>query len=202
LSFHKTGTKTLSAALSILGYEVCGVRTDLADTLFSKNFSPVWEIVDEYDAFQDNPWPILYKELDSRYPNSKFILTVRNEQKWIASVVNHFGENHTEMRRLIYGVGHPKGKEDIYLNKYLTHNQEVIKYFQDTKDRLLVVSWEKGDGWKELCGFLNCSIPNKTFPHINKGAYSSFGRIFKRLKICLTKSEMIQMIIRKLQKVN
>jgi len=172
IGFQKTGTSTLDVSLTSLGYKVLGVRKNLASKLFRNDIESVLKITEKFDAFQDNPWPLLYKELDKKYPNSKFILTIRDESKWINSVVNHFGKNHTEMRRWIYGVGHPAGNEEIYLKKFKNHNNEVLKYFSNRQDDLLVVEWENGDGWKKLCDFLNEPIPNQSFPHVNKGNYS------------------------------
>jgi hypothetical protein len=192
IGFHKTGTSTLDIALKKLGYNVCGVRHDLTEKLFEHDLNPIFKIVDKYDAFQDNPWPILYKELDKRYSHSKFILTLRNEDKWIQSVVNYFGDSDTEMRRWIYGVGHPKGNEEIYLEKYRNHNHEVVEYFKDRKDDLLVVSWENGDGWKELCQFLGKSIPDIEFPHANKGADQMKMRRYRKLKKLLQKLKRLK----------
>lgn len=176
IGFHKTGTSTLDLALTRLGYRVLGVRTDLASSLFSNDIESVLNLTQEYDAFQDNPWPLLYKELDKRYPNSKFILTVRDENKWINSVVNHFGYDHTEMRRWIYGIGHPKENESIYLEKYKGHNNEVLNYFHERKEDLLVINWENGDGWEKICNFLKEPVPNEDFPHANKGNYSNIKK--------------------------
>ncbi len=172
IGFHKTGTTTLDIALQTLGYNVLGDRIDLAPYLFKNELDVVFQITDKFEAFQDNPWPILFKEMDRRYPNSKFILTIREESRWIKSVVNYFGESHTEMRRWIYGVGHPKGNEAIYLNRYRNHNEEVYQYFEHRKEDLCILSWENGDDWEKLCHFLNKPIPNIPFPHANKGNYS------------------------------
>lgn len=169
VGFHKTGTTTLGVALSILGYKVLGGRTDMASILFNGDTESVLKITEDFDAFQDNPWPLLYREFDRKYPDCKFILTIRDDDRWIRSVVNHFGEEQTEMRRWIYGVGHPKGNEQIYLEKYKNHNKEVQKYFRKTPNDLLVVNWENGDGWKELCAFLNEPVSDKPFPHANRG---------------------------------
>jgi len=172
IGFHKTGTSTLDVALQELGYKVLGARTDLAATLLNGDIEEALEQCDEYDALQDNPWPLLYKELDDRYPNSKFILTVRDENKWIKSVTNHFGKDHSELRRWIYGIGHPLGNEEVYLNRYKDHNQDVLQYFSHRKDDLLVIEWDQGKGWEEICDFLNEPIPDQVFPHANKGNYS------------------------------
>ena len=86
VGFHKTGTKTLAAALRLLGYRVTGPNwtkeVDIATTASSRAMA----LVDQFDAFQDNPWPLLYRELDTRCPESKFILTTRDADRWITSV--------------------------------------------------------------------------------------------------------------------
>jgi hypothetical protein len=33
---------------------------------------------------------------------------------------------------------------------------------------LLVVDWARGHGWEALCGFLDLSIPEVPFPHLNR----------------------------------
>ena len=74
------------------------------------------DLVARYDAFQDNPWPVLYRDLDEAYPGSKFILTLHDPQAWIASLVRHFGLEETPMRRWIYGFGCPQGNEAVYVS--------------------------------------------------------------------------------------
>ena len=190
IGFHKTGTSTLDQALKALDYKVCGPRIDLANSLFKNDLSPLWKITETYDAFQDNPWALLYKELDAKYPGSKFILTLRDDKKWLKSIVNYFGKTSTDMRKYIYGVGYPVGNEAIYLARYQQHNNQVRQYFKDRPGDLIELSWEKGDGWGELCGFLDKPVPSIPFPHANKGSDagqkrksigSRFKKKFKRL---------------------
>ncbi len=64
IGFHKTGTSTLDSALVELGYKVLGTRIDLASNLFNEDFETVFKLTEKYDAFQDNPWPLLYKKFD------------------------------------------------------------------------------------------------------------------------------------------
>jgi hypothetical protein len=98
VGFHKTGTTSLQAALQILGYRVCGVRLELASSLLMGDVAATLRLTDRYDAFRDNPWPALYRELDVRHPKSRFILTTRTEDAWLHSVVRHFG---TSERRCV-----------------------------------------------------------------------------------------------------
>lgn len=75
------------------------------------------------------------------------------------------------MRQWIYGIGHAEGNEELYLEKYNTYKKEVMSYFSNRQDDLLIVDWGKGDGWEKICEFLDEPIPNEPFPHANKGDY-------------------------------
>ncbi len=171
IGFHKTGTKTLAKALTLLGYRVTGPN-GVNDQNIRHNLMPmVLELAEQYDAFQDNPWPLVYQQMSQLYPESKFILTLRETDSWIKSVCNHFGSNKTPMRELIYGVGYPLGNESHYCSVYEKHNQEVLQFFEKQHDRLLIVNFSNGDGWDKICTFLQKPLPSFAFPHENKGNY-------------------------------
>lgn len=168
IGFHKTGTTSLEVALGALGYRVTGPNGHLDPDIEKNALTVAYDLVEQYDAFQDNPWPILYKELDAKYPGSKFILTLRDSQSWIRSQVKYFGRRETPMRNWIYGVGNPEGNEAVYVERFEAHNREVLDYFRDRSDDLLVMDLAKGDGWEKLCPFLNLTVPVTPFPHTNK----------------------------------
>ena len=168
IGFHKTGTTSLAEALRILGYRVTGPNGVTDPDIAQNVFSMAHALVEEYDAFQDNPWPIIYKELDAKYANSKFIITVRSSESWINSQVRHFGRRETPMRHWIYGAGCPEGNEDIYVRRFEGRNDGVFDYFKDRPDDLLVLPLTEGEGWARLCPFLGKDIPNEPFPHANK----------------------------------
>jgi len=66
IGFHKTGTTSLNVALNTLGYRVTGPN-GVNDPDIAKNVLRMADdLVKRYDAFQDNPWPIIYKELDAK----------------------------------------------------------------------------------------------------------------------------------------
>ena len=168
IGFHKTGTSSLSAALKKIGYRVTGPN-GVDDANIATNVVAMADrLVDQFDAFQDNPWPIIYKELDAKYPGSKFILTLRDSTSWITSGVKHFGIRETPMRNWIYGVGCPEGNEIIYVERFEKHNEEVRQHFQDRPQDLLIMDLAKGDGWEKLCPFLGVKTRRGTFPHANK----------------------------------
>ena len=167
IGFQKTGTKTLAAALRTLGYKVTGPNGVMDPRIQDTVHTRVRNLVRLFDAFQDNPWPVLYRELDHEYPGSKFVLSVRSPEAWIKSVVGHFGTFETPMRKWIYGAGYPRGNEAIYLRRYETHNAEALAYFEHRPNDLLVMDVVAGDGWEKLCPFLGKIAPAVPFPHVN-----------------------------------
>lgn len=167
IGFHKTGTTTLASALRLLGYRVTGPfgihDTDIAQTAKDQAV----RIARDWDAVQDNPWPLVYQDLDRAFPGSKFVLTIRETDDWFASVERHFGGESTPMREWIYGVGDPVGSEAIYKNRFDQHNREVVEYFANRPGDLLVLPITKGAGWTPLCEFLGVEEPSSDFPHSN-----------------------------------
>ncbi len=172
IGFQKTGTTTLLAVFRALGYYCKDSGKELVPALMRGDLQPAFDVVDQHDAFEDNPWPLIYRELDERYPGSKFILTIRDEASWIKSVVNHLGYLPDAMQKLVYGVGFPAGYEDVFLERYRRHNTEVQAYFADRPDDLLVVNFSAGQGWDEICAFLGHDVPEIAFPHEFKGTYT------------------------------
>lgn len=174
IGFHKTGTTSLELALRKLGYRVTGSFGTKDPDIAGKVHEMAYTMVDKFDAFEDNPWPILYRELDERFPCSKFVLTRRPTESWIRSQVKDFATTETPMRRWIYGedAGCPAGNEDTYVARYERHNREVQEYFADRPDDLLVIDLPNDDGWSRLCPFLGHETPNEPFPHANKASWS------------------------------
>lgn len=167
IGFHKTGTTSMGAALETLGYRVAGPFGVHDPDIRSYALRRALEIAAHCDAAQDNPWPLFYRQLDERFPGSRFVLTVRDPQRWIESVSGHFGEQSTPMREWIYGAGSPLGNEEAYLARFERHRREVSDYFADRPEDLLVMDLEAGHGWPRLCAFLGCDPPGPPFPHAN-----------------------------------
>ena len=174
IGFHKTGTTSLEVALKKLGYRVTGSFGTKDPDIAQKVHAMAREIAGQYDAFEDNPWPVLYRELDEWFPGSKFILTRRPAANWIRSQVRDFATTETPMRRWIYGenAGCPEGNEDTYVARYERHNREVLDYFRERPDDLLVMDIPADAQWDRLCAFLGHDVPNEPFPHANKASWS------------------------------
>lgn len=183
IGFQKSGTSTIGYALELLGLKVKGFSPELLEAVKSENWEEIKQVVDQFDAFQDNPWPILYEKLDQLYPGSKFILTERDVESWYGSALNHFKGTQTEMRIFIYGKGDPEGHKDAYMNRYTQHYKDVKQYFKDRPNDLLVMDLKGGDGWEKLCGFLGKQQPKRDFPHKNrKEVRTWWGTILTKIR--------------------
>lgn len=170
IGLNRTGTTTLGLCLQHLGYHHTSVHEDAFACYRDGNMDKLLEIVSGYDSFEDWPWPLVYREIDRAFPDSKFILTGRiSADIWLNSISRLARlTGPTEYRRLVYGHAMPDGHESEYLDYYHRHNREVEEYFRDRPDKLLVVSWDSGNGWDELCEFIGCAVPDLPFPHVNR----------------------------------
>lgn len=183
----KTGTTSLTEALKILGFRAShwDDHIQLLNAHQNNDFSS--KIFQDYDAFLDLPIPLMYKQLDKEFPNSKFILTIREEYAWVNSLLFHTakiknkGGVIAKEQELFYG----NFTKDNLLNTYRQHNCEVIEYFKSKPNQLLVLHLPLKD-WKPLCNFLNLQIHKQNFPHCNQRYNNPVAQfiyaIFKRLK--------------------
>lgn len=177
IGFQKTGTTTLTMALRALGFTVAHPSQTVNLALKGKDLPKdeadrtvrdiVFDFADKTDAAQDSPVFLLFRELDERFPGSKFVYTAREPDKWIGSAVNHFGERPNAMHAWMYGVPFPKGHEDAWLARFTAHREEVREYFADRPDDLLTMDLARGDGWHKLVTFLGPELM-PPFPHGNK----------------------------------
>jgi hypothetical protein len=153
----KTGTTSMYKALKILGYRTVQILRG------GKEPKEGWaEYIKKlkYDAYVDYPMfeEDLFIQIDRAIPNSKFILTIRDNASWEISFKNFFlNASEKQKTNVLKGI-----------NK---HNEKVINYFKDRPSQLLVMNIIDGDGWEKICKFLNKPIPAKSFPHKNKGLY-------------------------------
>jgi hypothetical protein len=177
IGMHKTGTTSLHHALKILDFD----SGHWNDAHWAK---AIWREMSVYGksrtleynhAVSDLPITVLYEELDRAYPGSKFILTTRNEGAWLKSVENHWDHKSNPFReawstdpfthkihKVLYGQ---KGFDAlIFLARFRRHNQEVLEYFKDRPQDLLVMDMSNGSGWPDLCSFLDRPIPSCKYP--------------------------------------
>jgi hypothetical protein len=171
----KTGTKTLRECCTIWGLRHQSLAPDCFELLLAQKTDQILKRVEESDSFEDTPWYLLYREIDERFPDSKFILTKRKSPavwfgsycKWAARFRPEFA---FRVREYVFGGKEPCEHEVKYVEKYLAHNEAVRRYFMEKPGHLLEVCWEGGDGWAQLASFLGFDVPACAFPHRNRSS--------------------------------
>ena len=180
IGLSKTGTTSLFAALSILGYRAetyRHLRERSLNEWFKGDFSH--DYLSELDAVTDLPIGAFYPALDIRYPGSKFILTTRNKTDWLESCSKFFAPTKMYLEKLgsfrdfsqISAYGVVSYNEALFSYAYDTHMSGVRSYFSNRPEDLLTMSIVDGEGWEKLCPFLEEEIPNHEFPKTLPGGF-------------------------------
>jgi hypothetical protein len=180
IGLHKTGTTSLHHALRILGYKSAHWKSAhwaraIWEEMKALGHSPT---IENHYAVSDLPIGMMYPALDTAYPGSKFILTVRGEREWLESVKGHFDPAKNPFRdqwdhdpfshRLHLALyGRREFEEGVFLARYRRHIAEVKEYFSNRRGDLLVMDIGSGAGWHELCGFLRAPLPDVPYPRRN-----------------------------------
>jgi|APSaa5957512622_1039677.scaffolds.fasta_scaffold135328_1 hypothetical protein len=167
IGYPKTGTTTLAECFKILKYKEIKLydyfikwfqsNKNINDILNDKYFL---KEIKENRMFADWPFHLIYKEIYKKFPNSKFILTIRKDKKtWEESLARY---KKRKIKKTMLWKGLPP-------NQYEKHIREVKEHFKNSPNNLLIMCFEKGDEWEKLCTFLKEEVPNTKFPHKNKG---------------------------------
>ena len=188
VGFHKTGTTSLGSALKTLGYSWQGWSESLSMEFHAGNIDALLKATDAREAFEDFPWPLLFKEIHARHPDTKFILTRReNMDVWFESLVRHCDRNpptKSDFRRHLYGIEHPREDPEHVKAVHQKHIEDVRQYAQRYSVPLLEVCFTPGkDSWIPICDFLGKPIPNKPFPVSNQATSGTTRqRIVRKIK--------------------
>jgi fructose-1,6-bisphosphatase/inositol monophosphatase family enzyme len=172
IGLSKTGTSSLAQALQRLGYRT---KDCMGALRYARgNLSSIdMDTVLAHDALTDTPIPSFYRELDARFPGSKFILTVRDRAGWLQSCRKQFNEKSAATR----SEAHRRLFEDLYgtdvfdearfADGYDRFVAGVHEHFRDRPGDLLVLDVAAGEGWDKLCPFLRRPVPDLPFPKAN-----------------------------------
>lgn len=193
----KTGTTSLKKAFEDLGFLVGNQRK--AEILydkyyFSNEFGPIIDYCKTAQVFQDAPFscPDIFRHLDKSYPNSKFILTIRDDsEQWYKSITKFHAKKFGKGGRIptaedlknaeyirkgfMYNTvklhktpdSDPYNK-DIMIGHYEKHNREVLEYFKDRPDDLLVINLSNPDDYERFVNFIGVESPYSEFPWENR----------------------------------
>lgn len=173
IGLNKTATKSLAQCLEAMGCRHHSYSLDAFRLYQQEDWQALFEIMDGYDSFEDWPWPLMYRQIDQRYPQARFILTTRSSpETWYRSLCKmavRMGPLN-QFEKPIYGYAMPQGRRREHLQFYNNHNAQVRRYFADKPGKLLEVCFEHGVDMAELCRFLDQPYCEFTPPHANKSA--------------------------------
>ena len=183
--FGRTGTDSLRAALTILGFGPCHHMYEIRD--HPEQAKP-WHdyfcggakldldlLFDGYRSQVDWPGAHLWRESAAHFPDAKVILSVRDPESWYAS----YSKTIKAFRAAEMPPEAPHMRQiqefiEVFLADRLDTKEHAIADFNAhiaevtsaiPANRLLV--YELGSSWEPLCAFLNVPVPDQDYPHTN-----------------------------------
>jgi len=172
IGLSRTGTTSLSKALSILGYKSIHLPGFLYFPHYFIQLKPKY--LNNYDAFSDISVIPFYKKLDARFKHAKFIYTIRDKEKWLESCsryprfqmpIHKVPLKLIALRYEIYNSIQFDYRK--FSRAYDDHHNDVMEYFSKREEELLIMSPRDNNKWNKLSEFLNVPIPNCQYPRIN-----------------------------------
>ena len=179
IGLNKTGTTSLTFALNELGMKLvrCPDDRTILKELMVGNYK--LSILNEFDGITAVVAAPFFAQWDLMYPESKFILTVRDKESWLNSIETHWrrkpvlqesiNDPKIVLRMLqrvaIFGTYQFNRERLSYI--YDLHYQMVKEYFKDRPESLLVINICGGEGWEKICPFFESPVLDRPFPRKN-----------------------------------
>jgi hypothetical protein len=186
----RTGTYSLKLAINQLGLGPChhmeavlnGMAAQVPLWNAALNGQPDWQAI--YAGFHSAvDWPTagFFRELPKIYPTAKFVLTLRDPEKWadsfaatIYKLVGGREQAPPDKKAwldmadgIIAKTGFPTGLDhDALVKAFIAHN-EAVKATVPSRQLLV---YEVKDGWDPLCSFIGVAPPAEPFPRTNHRA--------------------------------
>ena len=178
IGLSKTGTRSLHDALGVLGLRSVhwggpdlqaavqrGPEIRAAVERALREGRPLLDDLEDADAYSDiHALSINFDVLDRQYEGSRFILTVRNIDEWLASRQRHVEANQAMQARGEYDGTFLEVDVEGWRAEMVEHEERVVSYFSGRPNDLLVLDIASGHGWERLCPFLDLPVPEASFP--------------------------------------
>lgn len=183
IGLSRTGTRSLTAALHVLGWDTVHYPTDAASLEAMARGDGDFPLLRHYDGLTDITTVPFVHELDARYPGSKFVLTTREPEGWLRSCENHWrGRSpfeppqdedhrvHMEIRRFLRAAvyGCYAFAPERFVRVRDAHTAAMRAYFAERPGDYLEIDVTAGQGWETLAPFLGVPVPPHPFPHKGK----------------------------------
>jgi len=156
---NKTGTTSLHQIFLDMGYHSYhGIKwRDTSRTAIFRF----------YDCFTDGP-PDDFRKLDRLFPNSKFILQVRDLDAWLDSRLEHIlrlPKNNTKRHPLWSAK---ESSVRVWVRRRNKYHLDVLSHFRDRPDDLLLINYIRDpEAAGRIAAFLGHPAPASK-PHANR----------------------------------
>ena len=186
----RTGTYSLKLAINQVGLGVCHHMEEVLHSMPTQ--VPLWSaavsgeadwsrIYNGYNSAVDWPTACFFRELVEEFPKAKFVLTLRDPERWadsfgatIYKLLSGADQAPQEMRawlemasEVIAKTGFPAGLErDQLVAAFNSHNKAV----KETIPASQLLVFDVRQGWGPLCDFLGVPMPEGDFPRTNHRA--------------------------------
>jgi hypothetical protein len=174
----RTGTTSFGDACELLGFKrlrwTGNIHGDLTIRTHRGDFARLRQTINEYDAFEDMPFCMVYDWLTVNFPDAKFVLTVRkNPEDWLRSLAQHLNQIPNWIGTyLLYGTYQVKGHEQRLTDFYYQHIGHITEVMRSRQCNLLTLEMGDEDNMSRLAEFLDRKFDKAaSFPHSNRGSY-------------------------------
>jgi len=200
IGFNKTASRSIDAALYESGLDTVHWDSNNIINTFKANIENGKKLLtngvhvhskryingiryEDIDVFSDithSKYPVdakdYYKQLDADYPGSKFILNIRDVDKWVLSRMHHGDgfilRNHLDYYQLEHDAAGIDRLKSIWRQTFIDHVNDVNNYFKTRKNDLLIFNIEE-DKIPKIGDFLGIIIDDKHYKCLGKTNYNS-----------------------------
>ena len=193
--FGRTGTMSLKFALEKLRIGPCYHMREVVSRPshiklwydISRGEHPNWNrLFSGFNSAVDFPVCLFYKQLINKFPDAKFILTLRDFDTWYISTANTIYKVPTILpdwfERVVYPIRMFIVMQvnliwvGLFKNNFSDRESTKLVYYEHIEsvkkiipaDKLLI--YNVIEGWEPLCEFLNVDVPDIPFPKVNDTA--------------------------------
>ena len=176
VSLHRVVTRSTDMLLSMLGYRTVHYPKfhggqNLHDAVKGLEQDPdrvvdiLSPIIDRFDAVSDVPFPTLYRQLNERWPGSRFILAYRDPDGWVAGIRTMLRDRKLSPFVRIQYAPYIGPEHDTLLDvsdaelyaMYFEHLYRVHRFFHEElgePEKLCTVCVRDPDPGETICRFL------------------------------------------------
>lgn len=172
IGLNKTGTTSFHVAMEALGFKSLHwggppVRRAVEAAL-AEGRPALADLDPAFEAFSDiEPLYRHFDVVDRQYPGSRFVLTVRPVDEWVASRRRHVERNVERRARGEYQGDFLEADEPTWRAEWRDHLHRVRAHFRGRAD-FVEIDVSRPLGWGPLCALLDVPQPDRAYPWANR----------------------------------